>query len=132
MPRLPGEFNVSGGEHWLVCVQVRERVYRAGRGHVHSVCGGDVQDECRDRRVHGVRRRQVLWSGGGYRGERMHGVPGAHELRFGQLGADRLHVHPGVHGGGGRRGVRSVRGRDVQVCNKNGELLAVRGGNVLW
>ncbi len=92
MPRLPGEFNVSGGEHWLVCVQMRERVYRVGRGHVHSVCGGDVQDECRDRGVHGVRQRQVLWSGGGYRGERMHGVPGELRCAGGERGCQELYM----------------------------------------
>ena len=129
MPRLPGEFNVSGREHWLVCVQMRERVYRVGRGHVHSVCGGDVQDECRDRRVHGVRRRQVLWSGGGYRGERMHGVPGALRRAGGERGSVELYMQCRVHGRRWRavcgvrcgqvqgrdrgRGVRRLRGRQV-------------------
>ena len=115
-----------------------------GRCGVSSVRSGDVQARDRLGELLAVRGRHLLWGGsdelhavrGGDilaepRRRRVLGVPGAHELHGSrQQRADGLHMHRGVHGGGGRLGVSSVRGGDVQACDRLGELLAVRGGDV--
>ena len=61
----------------------------------------------------------------------MHALPRKFGLRVRISLRCTLSLRGGVHLRR-KRCLCDVRVRNVQVCNRNGELLAVRGGDVLW
>jgi hypothetical protein len=83
---VPGQLRRAGGEYICRELYLQCRLHWSGWWHMHCVRAGDVQDECRHRRVHRVRIREILWGGGGYRGERMLGVPGQLRRAGGERG----------------------------------------------
>ena len=110
---MPGEFDLLRGKYAVDQMPVQHRVHWSRRRRVLSVCSGNLQECYWLCQMHRLRRREVLRC---CRPDgRKHVCFLPRELAFAQRGAcaDELRLQCGTHGPL-RRGVRRVRGGDVQ------------------